>query len=96
MINANEARKMMKKNSVHKDEMRRIVENILPTLDEHIRRVVGFGGKGAVITRDEIMANVGLTAFTKKEILDAVIKELGRFGFKAEATPSYSSVHVEW
>lgn len=96
MINANEAHKMTEKNNTRKSEMREIVEKVMPILDEHIRRVAGFGGARAVIPRTEIMAAVPFTFFTKKEILDELIEELKGFGFTAETTASYNSIHVEW
>lgn len=96
MINANEAHKVTEKNNTRKNELRAIVENALPVCDEHIRRVAESGCGRAVITSNEVMAKVPLTFFTKKEILDAVVEELHRFGFKAETTASYNSIHVEW
>lgn len=96
MINANEAHKMMEKNSTRKNELRAIVEKVLPVCDEHIRRVAESGCGRAVITRDEIMKSLPFVLFTKKEILDVVVEELHGFGFKAETTASYNSIHVEW
>lgn len=96
MINANEAHKMTEKNNTRKNEMHEIIEKVMPILDEHIRRVAGFGGARAVIPHTEIMAAVPFTSFTKKEILDELIEELKEFGFKAETTASYNSIHVTW
>lgn len=96
MINANEAHKIMEENCTRKNEMRNIVEKVIPVCENHIRRVAEAGCARAVITREEIMKGLPFVFFTKKEILDAVVAELKGFGFKAETTASYNSIHVEW
>ena len=97
MINAIEAHKLTEKNNTRKDELRNIVENVLPFIDESIRVTAGYGVAGLRVSREEVMAKAPRAMFfTKKEILDAVIEELRGFGFKAEATPSYTSIHIEW
>ena len=96
MINANEAHKITEKNSTRKNELWNIVENVMPVCEKHIRRVAESGCGRAVITRDEIIKSLPFVLFTKKEILDAVVEELHGFGFKAETTASYNSIHVEW
>ena len=96
MINANEARKIAEENDTCGIELQNLVENVMPVCEKHIRRIAEAGCKRAVITREEIMKSLPFTFFTKKEILDAVVKELKRFGFKAETTASYNSIHVEW
>jgi DNA-directed RNA polymerase subunit F len=96
MINANEAHKIMEKNSTRKNELRNIVEKVMPVCENHIRRVAEAGCARAVIARDEIMKSLPFVVFTKKEILDAVVEELRGYGFKAETTASYNSIHVEW
>lgn len=96
MINANEAHKITEKNSTRKNELLNIIEKVMPVCENHIRRVAEAGCARAVITRDEIMKSLPFVVFTKKEILDAVVEELRGYGFKAETTASYNSIHVEW
>jgi len=96
MINANEARKIMEENNTRKNELRAIVEKVMPVCEKRIRRVAEAGCARAGINYKEIMEGLPFVFFTKKEILDAVVEELKGFGFKAEPTTSYSSIHVEW
>lgn len=96
MINAIEARKVAESNNTRKNALRKVVENAMMVVDPHIRRVAEAGCYRAVIDRNEIMKNVSGYSFSKKEIIDAVTEELKGYGFKAEPTASYTSIHVEW
>ena len=96
MINAIEARKVAESNNTRKNALRKVVENVMVAVDPHIRRIAEAGCYRAVIDRKEIMENASSCFFSKKEIIDAVVEELKGYGFKAEPTASYTSIHVEW
>lgn len=96
MIYANEAHKISEKNNTIKNALAKIVEGTMPFFEENIRHIASMGGDQMIIRRDEIMEHVSYVLFTKKEILDAIVVELRSYGYKANATPSYSSLHIEW
>ena len=99
MIKANEMKKMTNKEmtQLKMASLQNAVDVILNAFEEKMKKAAGYGVREITVQKSEITKlDFGICFFTNKQIIDETIKQLKHFGYKAYATPSYSSVHVSW